>query len=351
MLQLLKCPGYDSCHSGARTWVADEDFTSCHNFAGTRGPDEDFRYQRSTSIPKSTLDHQSALDNRPPVDIQPRTEPTWMSAITTQINALWRTVHGRSTATVPTIEKSDRNNVECIEEVRPSQRNFAEEERYVNRHDFETARIPGRKLWRLDSNTEIELDKVHDKKPKLDLDLRIPPRVRPHTARIQENPETTNQKALQPNPVQDYERRRKETSERRFEERQQRRSESTHRHPADKPNKGVMHRSGRSTERSTDMDRSKSNRQLRSSKTQQTLQTRGSYRTQEDRSPPDDDSDGEASSDNDHRRRDKDKKRYPRRKDDSLPSDDDDDGSNDGSSSDEDPSHNTEASTNQTTDV
>ena len=32
-------------------------------------------------------------------------------------------------------------------------------------------------------------------------------------------------------------------------------------------NKGVMHRSGRSTERSTDMDRSKSNRHLRSSKT------------------------------------------------------------------------------------
>ena len=65
------------------------------------------------------------------------------------------------------------------------------------------------------------------------------------------------------------------------------------------------------------MDRSKSNRQLRSSKTHQTLQTCGSYRTREDRSPPDDDSDGEDSSDNDRRRRDKDKKRYPRRKDDS----------------------------------
>ena len=47
------------------------------------------------------------------------------------------------------------------------------------------------------------LIKVHDKKPKLDLDFRIPPRVRPqHTARIQENPETINQKALQSNPVQ-----------------------------------------------------------------------------------------------------------------------------------------------------
>ena len=102
-----------------------------------------------------------------------------MSAITTQINALWRIVHGRSTATVPKIERLDRNNVECVEEVRPSQRNFAEEERYVNRQQFETARIAGRKLWRLDSKTEIELDKVHGKKSKLDLDLRIPPRVRP----------------------------------------------------------------------------------------------------------------------------------------------------------------------------
>ena len=36
---------------------------------------------------------------------------------------------------------------------------------------------------------------MHGKKSKLDLDLRIPPRVRPqHTARIQENPETTNQR-------------------------------------------------------------------------------------------------------------------------------------------------------------
>ena len=82
---------HDSCHNGARTWVADEDFTRCHNFTGTRGPDEDFAYRRSTSIPKSTLDHQSTLDNRPPEDIQPRAEPsTWRSAITTQINALWR---------------------------------------------------------------------------------------------------------------------------------------------------------------------------------------------------------------------------------------------------------------------
>ena len=31
--------------------------------------------------------------------------------------------------------------IEFVEEVRPSQRNFAEEERYVNRQEFETARI------------------------------------------------------------------------------------------------------------------------------------------------------------------------------------------------------------------
>ena len=49
---------------------------------------------------------------------------------TTQINALWRIVHGRPTATVPKIERLDRNNVECVQEVRPSQRNFAEEEIY-----------------------------------------------------------------------------------------------------------------------------------------------------------------------------------------------------------------------------
>jgi len=137
---------HDSCHSGART----------------RGPDKDFTYQRSTSIPESTL------DNRPSVDVQPRAEPSsWMSAITAQINALWRTVHGRLIAIVSTIKMLDRNHVECVEEVRLSQQNFTEEERYVNRQDSETARIPERKLWRLESNTEIELDKVYGKKPNL----------------------------------------------------------------------------------------------------------------------------------------------------------------------------------------
>ena len=60
--------------------------------------------------PKSTLDHQSTLDNRPPVDIQPRTEPsTWMSAITTQINALWRIVQ----KTRRTHPKKTRRNSLC----------------------------------------------------------------------------------------------------------------------------------------------------------------------------------------------------------------------------------------------
>ena len=64
---------HDSCHSGARTL----------------GPDEDFTHQRSTTIPKSTLDNQSTLDYRPLRDIQQRPEPSsWMSAITAQINAL-----------------------------------------------------------------------------------------------------------------------------------------------------------------------------------------------------------------------------------------------------------------------
>ena len=74
---------------------------------------------------------------------------------------------------------------------------------------------------------------------------------------------------------------RKETSEGRFEESQQRRNVSTHRHPTDKSNESVVHRSRRSKERLTDMDRGKSNRQLRSSKTFQTLQTRGRDRTRE----------------------------------------------------------------------
>ena len=53
------------------------------------GPDEDFTHQRSTTVPKSTLDNQSTLDYRPLGDIQQGAEPSsWMSAITAQINAL-----------------------------------------------------------------------------------------------------------------------------------------------------------------------------------------------------------------------------------------------------------------------
>ena len=82
MLQLLKCPGYTIVVTVAPERGARMEISRCHNFAGTRGPDEDFAYRRSSSIPKSTLDHQSTLDNRPPEDIQPRAEPsTWRSAI------------------------------------------------------------------------------------------------------------------------------------------------------------------------------------------------------------------------------------------------------------------------------
>ena len=148
----------------------------------------------------------------------------------------------------------------------PSQQNFAEEERYVNRPDLETVRIPERKLWRLDSNTEIELDKVHGNKSRLDLDLRIPSRVRPqHTDRIQEDPETTKQSKWRFNQTLCKTMAMKKEGKKLLKKDLKKVSkEEMHLRIDILPNKSVVHRSRRSKERLADMDRrSKSNRQLR----------------------------------------------------------------------------------------
>ena len=59
-----------------------------------------------------------------------------------QINALWRTVRGRLTASAPMTEMINEHRVGCIEEICPPQHNFVEEVIHDICHDLETARMP-----------------------------------------------------------------------------------------------------------------------------------------------------------------------------------------------------------------
>ena len=52
--------------------------------------------------------------------------------------------------------------------------------------------VLGRRMWRLDSDTEIDLDQRQTKKPSPELDLRIHPPLRRQSAiRVPTNPDAT----------------------------------------------------------------------------------------------------------------------------------------------------------------
>ena len=60
------------------------------------------------------------------------------------------------------------------------------------RTDPHVSTVPGRRLWRLDSDTEIDLDRIQTKKPSPELDLRIHPLLRWQSAiRVPTDPDAT----------------------------------------------------------------------------------------------------------------------------------------------------------------
>jgi len=116
------------------------------------------------------------------VNSRPRSAPLpWMTAITNQVNALWNAIYDRRPVVASALERE-------LPEVQKGLIPTCERpETYVSpvftvRPDPHLSTVPGRRLWRLDSDTEIDLDQRQTKKPSPELDLRIHTPLRQQSA-------------------------------------------------------------------------------------------------------------------------------------------------------------------------
>ena len=83
------------------------------------------------------------------VNSRPRSVPLpWMTAITDRVNALWSAIYDRRSAVAPALERE-------LPEVQKGPIPTCDRQKtYVS----PVVTVPGRRLWRLDSDTEIDLD-------------------------------------------------------------------------------------------------------------------------------------------------------------------------------------------------
>jgi len=279
---------------------------------------------------------------------RPQTAPvTWMSAITASVNSLWKAFYERRPnlhAPSPSMMEEGRHKGPIrLEETAPPHRS---QEAPVphgasNRQEPSVTQPPLRRIWRLNSETEIPLDELRERRVSPELDLRIPPR-RSRAIRTEVIPHDQS----------------KDNRERRISS--GRRRDSSHIRPVRKevPRQFYDQRvepkeptSRRSRNRTTSRDRrgkrndNRSDKEKecpRSKRRSQELSRCSSRRCRGDGSPPSSGDDEDSSDDDRHRRRDRRPSR-PRRRDDSSPDSDDGSGHGD-SSSEEDNSTNTSTS-------
>jgi len=126
------------------------------------------------------------------VNSRPRSAPLpWMTAITDRVHALWNAIYDRRPVVAPALER------ELPEVPKGPIPTCDRQETYVSpvvtvRTDQYVSTVPGRRLWRLDSDTEIDLDQRQTKKPSPELDLRIHPPLRRQSAiRVPTDPDAT----------------------------------------------------------------------------------------------------------------------------------------------------------------
>ena len=109
------------------------------------------------------------------VTSRPRSAPLpWMTAITDRVNALWNAIYDRRPVVATAL---DRELPVVPKGPIPT---CNREDTYVSPvvtvcPDPRVPTVPGRRLWRLDSDTEIDLDQIQTKRLSLELDLRIHP--------------------------------------------------------------------------------------------------------------------------------------------------------------------------------
>ena len=144
-------------------------------------------------------------DIDPPIIVEDRPhsapEP-WKAAITARVNALWNAFHNKSQVAVSTLDTADRDSESetcALTEKSSSTRQYVTalpvSLDYV-REDRPT-QSQTRRLWRLNSDVVIDLDRTTRRMPTPELDLSVPPR----TVRVCEDANTTRTLAPKQNPI------------------------------------------------------------------------------------------------------------------------------------------------------
>jgi len=116
------------------------------------------------------------------VSSRPRLAPLpWMTAITDRVNALWNAIYDRQPVVASALDR------ELSEVLKRPITTCDRQETYVFpvftvRPDPHLSTVPGRRLWRLDSDTAIDFDQIQSKKPSPELDFRIHPPLRQQSA-------------------------------------------------------------------------------------------------------------------------------------------------------------------------
>jgi len=112
---------------------------------------------------------------------------SWMAAITSRVNSLWKSFYGKTTLPIPDVNMMDEGNSQKIGPGLPSHKDTERPQGQqeiscfsVQRESQATrnARPPDRRIWRIDSDIEIALDRPPERRRSPEVDLRIPPRSR-----------------------------------------------------------------------------------------------------------------------------------------------------------------------------
>ena len=281
----------------------------------------------SRSMPTVVHDDVTSAPDRPHPN-------TWMNAITAKVNALWTAFHQRPPVHDPTPAVVRSDSVDLCP--RQTSSLCVEAPSLDKRQLPITSQPTGSRLWRIDSDVAIDLDRPQTGRLSPQLDLTVPPSTRQRRkVRIQADQDSSE--AATDNPVDNVDDRRKSRSAARSvavaKDNTSPRADRR-RMTGSEGHSGCDRHSSTSTDRRRrkSKDKSQTNSRYKSSHSRSDRRTR----PRRDNGPPSDD-DGDDSKDSDRgRRNDRTDRRSPRRRrHDPSPSDDSND-SDDGSSSDRD---------------
>ena len=277
---------------------------------------------------------QKDLTSHSSSDDRPRSAPvSWMAAVTTRLNMLWDAFYQRPTKPVSVLSVTDREPTED----RRRDVSSATVQADRGQPSRPTAQSE-RRLWRLDSDIEIDVDRLPVQMPNPELDLSVPQR----SVRIRTDAETVPTEAPRRSPIARDRASEKPNPDRRSDVGRsasektmfrQTAKRTSSRRPLRSPSsrRGSVSRDRRSVRSRNGRDRSSDSQSLPCS--QNRPRRHSAQRTQSNRTlPNDDDGDGD-SSDSDHRNSDRGRRRRrdrPRRRRERSPNDDDSDENDDG---------------------